>query len=808
MATIVFDSPKLRDIDKNEKNKFRCDWLEKKINLKLGEKETDISVGESIKKVDVSGKVLCILYNDFIYYGKRGFRAISDHIKTKKHMDMVFTKNANYSLPSNFFPSRSSSSAAATTDLTPVERNVPLCDRISNAEALILGVIAEHNLPFSMAPVLVNVSKALAEDKKALNHLSLSRNCASYKMKFGVAKTFLQDTLKNLQTIKFSLNLDEATSNNNMRVISVLASYFSPSVNRVVVEHLVSLNVVTVSSENIFKEISKFFESNKIPWENLVSILMDSCRVMRGTKSGVETRIRNEKAPHLLDIDGDSCHHIHNATKKFCSPFDCLLENLMRDIFYDTKWSADIRNWLIDICSLLNVKYVSPVNVISHRWLSCYDGALSLLHMIEPLTFLYYAFLSNSDKTVYFSIICSIYRQRNIDSGGRAKIKEILKKLSSKNITEDGKRRKDRITQKLFYCRRKTLMNLHFYVAALPLLKKYVCMFQAKQPLIHKLFEEQRQLFVDFLSCFMKQELLQGKSSKELLSIDVMNDMNHIGLSKMFIGAGTQSIILNGPNDSIKEEFLYKVKKAYANCAHYLQKKLPLASPLLKCISSIDPVTRGKDVTLKRLQKLPSFITNVLTNPEDKEAYALEIHQYQVDLKLPSPFDDSGKLIPIDIWWSKLFTMEKYTSLSKMVKAVISCFHGPQVEGTFNIMSDLIDKRPGRMHIETYSSIQSVKYKMMSKEQSAVEYFRKKDFLHDAIDSNMCKNLRSSRKCYQEELHSKKIALEKKIKNKPPAKKESNKIILKMEENSRLKHKRKLELLAQKIKNKRIKNNV
>ncbi|GBN01309.1 hypothetical protein AVEN_240025-1 [Araneus ventricosus] len=129
-----------------------------------------------------------------------------------------------------------------------------------------------------------------------------------------------------------------------MRVLSVLATYFSPSVNRVVVEHLVSLNVVTVSSENIFKEISEFFESNKIPWENLVSILMDSCRVMRGTKSGVETKIRKEKAPHLLDIDGDSCHHIHTTSKKFCSPFDCWLENLMRDIFNDTKWSADIRD--------------------------------------------------------------------------------------------------------------------------------------------------------------------------------------------------------------------------------------------------------------------------------------------------------------------------------------------------------------------------------------------------------------------------------------------------------------------------------
>lgn len=43
----------------------------------------------------------------------------------------------------------------------------------------------------------------------------------------------------------------------------------------------------------------------KFRWDNMMSILMDSCNVMRGSKTGLETRIRREKAPHLLDIDGD-----------------------------------------------------------------------------------------------------------------------------------------------------------------------------------------------------------------------------------------------------------------------------------------------------------------------------------------------------------------------------------------------------------------------------------------------------------------------------------------------------------------------
>lgn len=36
----------------------------------------------------------------------------------------------------------------------------------------------------------------------------------------------------------------------------------------------------------------KYFNSNGIPWVNVVSLLMDSCAVMRGSKNGLEKKIR------------------------------------------------------------------------------------------------------------------------------------------------------------------------------------------------------------------------------------------------------------------------------------------------------------------------------------------------------------------------------------------------------------------------------------------------------------------------------------------------------------------------------------
>ena len=324
----INDEHKAREIDKDEKNKFRFAWLKNIVPVKCKNEEFDITVGNSIQKINTSGKAKCLLCTDIIYYGKRGFSAISSHIKSGKHAEKEDLKRKNFSMPCTFFPNAASNKSTSAALACP---NIPLSDRVSNLEGMLLGVLAENNLPFTVAPILINLSKEMASDKKALSHLCMARTTASYKMRLGMAKTFFEETVNNLQNYKFSLNLDEATSSNSMRVLCILASYFSPELKKVVIDHIASLSVTTVTADQLYREIVSVFDKNNIPFQNLISVLMDSCRVMRGSKSGLETRIRNEKAPHLLDIDGDSCHHIHNASKIFSKPFDGYVEEYLRD---------------------------------------------------------------------------------------------------------------------------------------------------------------------------------------------------------------------------------------------------------------------------------------------------------------------------------------------------------------------------------------------------------------------------------------------------------------------------------------------
>ena len=91
-------------------------------------------------------------------------------------------------------------------------------------------------------------------------------------------------------------------------------------------------------------------------------------------------------------------------------------------------------------------------------------------------------------------------------------------------------------------------------------------------------------------------------------------------------------------------------------------------------------------------------------------------------------------------------------ALSKMVLALLSCFHGPQIEGSFSIMGNVITTQTACMGIKTLDAIQSVKYSLKASEKTAVQYFKKNDHLHSSVDSKLVCNMTCAHKKYYAEL--------------------------------------------------------
>lgn len=146
-------------------------------------------------------------------------------------------------------------------------------------------------------------------------------------------------------------------------------------------EQLTSKELVSVNSVSRNEILVEQFESNDIPWTNLVSVLKDSCSVMRGCKTGLETRLREKKVSPLLDIDVDLCHHMHNGCKTFCESFQSWVEKLFNLLHANFKFFTDLREAVSELCQILGIRYTVPERFLSHRWLSAYDVSVSTLRL-------------------------------------------------------------------------------------------------------------------------------------------------------------------------------------------------------------------------------------------------------------------------------------------------------------------------------------------------------------------------------------------------------------------------------------------
>ena len=160
---------------------------------------------------------------------------------------------------------------------------------------------------------------------------------------------------------------------------------------------------------------------------------------------------RNQDSSGDIDIDGDRCHHAHNAAKKFCGVFQQHVEKLFSVIFSDFKWSADLRQIFEEMCDVLGIKYTVPQRYVSHRWLSVYDVALDHVRLSDVLIVFYHSFISKRDQALYHPFVAGVFQKRKITSQGRNTIRSLQGTLAKKNMTQDGKDRKARMVQRLFY---------------------------------------------------------------------------------------------------------------------------------------------------------------------------------------------------------------------------------------------------------------------------------------------------------------------------------------------------------------------
>lgn len=65
----------------------------------------------------------------------------------------------------------------------------------------------------------------------------------------------------------------------------------------------------------------------------------------------------------------------------------------------------------------------------------------------------------------------------------------------------------------------------------------------------------------------------------------------------------------------------------------------------------------------------------------------------------------------VDEWWAGV-DPHRYPRLTHPVKVALSSFHGPLVESSFSIMTEMVDQRNTGIEIKTFAAIQTVKHSL------------------------------------------------------------------------------------------------
>ena len=152
--------------------------------------------------------------------------------------------------------------------------------------------------------------------------------------------------------------------------------------------------------------------------------------------------------------------------------------------------------------------------------------------------------------------------------------------MKQKKSTKAGKERKDIIVQKVIVDENKTCLDMSIYSSALQVMRKHIKIFQQVEPAIFRIYTKQVDVFTEFLTNFIKPEVLsECNSIRKLKTIDFSSTENHLPNNLIFVGSIACKIKKNSrKDDKTRCKFLNKAITAYSKYAVYMVEKLQLSN--------------------------------------------------------------------------------------------------------------------------------------------------------------------------------------------------------------------------------------
>ncbi|XP_045177599.2 uncharacterized protein LOC123537819 [Mercenaria mercenaria] len=520
-----------------------------------------------------------------------------------------------------------------------------------------------------------------------------------------------------------SLNVDEATNNNNDKILNVIAQYYDEESEKIEITHLGSRKQNLATAADILDSLESILTEYELNWFQILSVLMDNCSTMRGVRGGVETLVR-EKNPNLLNVSGDTVHMVNNVSKALMKSVDQSVTAFASDLFYDIEESPKVQEVFAEIQLLMNVTTPKHlIRPISSRFLQMIEVTSRLVECIDVLLVYYFGFLSEEEKTGYRDIISQIFKNHQVSDEAQAAIILLQLSQAKQQKSTTSSERKDRILDHLFHNRRETITKLNLCRGLLCEFQGFVKVFQSESPLIHTLHSRMVDVTTQFVAMFIKPEHIPDKVTA-LVNLDVTDRNLHKSDKELGVGKYALADINKARIDKKCKHWVSQLYSdlhhGYMMAAQKMLKTLPLNNKMFMSLSVLDPAMASHSQASMALKNIAKQLPNLFTEEEMGELSA-EVIKYTVDSDVMDFADEYSKEQRIDTgYWVKVFKLEsfnepRYPVLKKLVSSVLTIFSGPLIESTFNIMDDIVEKDRTKLTVKNYEAVAIVKSSLKRK---------------------------------------------------------------------------------------------
>ena len=163
------------------------------------------------------------------------------------------------------------------------------------------------------------------------------------------------------------------------------------------------------------------------------------------------------------------------------------------------------------------------------------NACIDFSYMRDVYVVFYSSFVDNKRCQIKNKLE-SIFEKYNVSKASQKSIEEMVKALSKKTFTPDGKAWKMRTADIVLFSESKVTLLTSIYRSVLPIFKKYVMLFQRDKPMIHELHYDQIDLFNQFLSYFVKPDVLaKCTTGRKIVKLKLDDPSNLLSKKNIFM---------------------------------------------------------------------------------------------------------------------------------------------------------------------------------------------------------------------------------------------------------------------------------